>query len=451
MPGAFLFLRSPYLYDLSAMLKDFQIVPALQALNQHQVQIKILESEDAFMDIIGTEGYFYVYKGDLHLEGDLILEPEHLDKMPDGRPMSGFIVIGHLTVDGNVLNETGDYGPALYVNGNLTCRNLLIGGSPVRVEGDIRVEEVIMLHYNHGWMQCDRTITAPVMIVEDYHLMPCRKEISRFYYNDNDPESPEANECSETEDGDQVISENLRALLSNPMTTSFEEIRRDLAAGESILQPRERTAEYWRNKVRRNWRDLKRVPMEMRTTNLCYEAMSYYIGALQYFPPGTITTELATAAAERDGKALRYLPPELITRELCYVAARHGAVLRLDIPEQFYEHALLCTVIKENDWQMEQVPVAFITEDMLVLYVKSGRGAWLDRYCQQSGVSKQKVLERVMGDDIKYLENIFNWHLSTATYAYAQQHYNKPEHAAIWAALNERFAKKIRRLDKPAL
>lgn len=433
------------------MLKDFQIVPAGQAMNQHQVQIKIFESEDAFMDIIGEEGYFYVYKGDLHLEGDLVLETERLDKMPDGRPMSGFIVIGHLTVNGSVLNETGDYGPALYVNGNLTCRNLLIGGSPVRVEGDIRVEEVIMLHYNHGWMQCDRTITAPVMIVEDYHLMPFRKDVSRFYYNDNDPESPEANNCSESENGDPVISENLRLLLSNPLTTDFEEIRRDLAAGESVLQPQDRTPEYWRNKVRRNWRDLKRVPMEMRTTNLCYEAMTYYIGALQYFPPGSVTMELATAAATRDGKALRYLPPELITRELCYIAAKHGAILKLDIPEQFYEHALLCTVIRENDWQMERVPVFFITEDMLVLYVKSGRGAWLDRYCQQSDVSKQKVLERVMGEDIKYLENIFNWHLSPTTYAYAQQRYNQPEHAATWAALNERFAKKIRRLNMPPL
>lgn len=56
-----------------------------------------------------------------------------------------------------------------------------------------------------------------------------------------------------------------------------------------------------------------------------------------------------------------------------------------------------------------------------------------------------------MGDDIKYLENIFNWHLSATTYAYAQQRYNTPAHAAIWTALNERFAKKIRRLNMPPL
>lgn len=433
------------------MLREFQIVPAQQALNQHQVQIKVLEGEEAFMDMIGTDGYFYVYKGDLHLEGDLILDTGKLDKMPDGRPMQGFVVIGHLTVDGGILNEEGDYGPFLYVAGNLTCRNLLIGGSPVRVEGNVKVAEMILLHYNHGWMRCDGLITAPIMIVDDYYLMPSRKEISQFYYNDRDPESPEANECGESEDGDLVISENLRVLLSNPMTTNFEEIRRDLAAGESVVQPQERTLEYWRNKVRRNWRDLKRVPMEMRTSNLCQEAMAYYIGALQYFPPGAITPELATVAAARDGKALRYLPPELITRELCYIAAEHGAILKYDIPERLYEHALLCTVIKNNDWQMEHVPVVFITEDMLVLYVKSGRGAWLDRYCQQAGVSKQRVLERVIADDIKYLENIFNWHLSPATYAYAQQRYDKPEYADMWEALHQRFARKIGRLSTPPL
>ncbi|NML41893.1 polymer-forming cytoskeletal protein [Chitinophaga sp. G-6-1-13] len=429
------------------MLREFQMLTAEQALNQHQIQIKVLESEEAFMDMIGTDGYFYVHKGDLHLQGDLIIDTDRLDNMPDGRPPLGFAVIGNLTVDGGILNETGDYGPVFYVAGNLTCRNLMVGGAPTRVEGDVRVEEMIMLHYNHGWMQCDGTFIAPIMIVDDYHLMPFRKEISQFYYNDNDAESPEVNECGESEDGDPVISENLRVLLNNPLTTDFEEIRRDLAAGESVTQPEEKTLEYWRNKVRRNYRDLKRVPMEMRTSNLCDEAMAYSVASLEYFPPGSITPELAAAAAERDGKALRYLPSELITRELCYLAAKHGAILKYDIPERFYEHALLCNVIKVSDWQMEHVPIVFITEDMLVLYVKAGRGAWLDRYCQQSGVSKQKVLERVMADDIKYLENVFNWHLSATTYAYARQRYDKPEYAEAWTAFNERFARKISRLN----
>lgn len=435
------------MYDISAMLREFQILTAEQALNQHQIQIKVLESEEAFMDMIGTDGYFYVHKGDLHLQGDLIIDMDRADNMPDGRPPLGFVVIGNLTVDGGVLNETGDYGPVFYVAGNLTCRNLMVGGAPTRVEGDVRVEEVIMLHYNHGWMRCDGTFIAPIMIVDDYHLMPFRKEISQFYYNDRDAESPEANECGESEDGYPVISENLRVLLNNPLTTDFDEIRRDLAAGESVVAPVERTLEYWRNKVRRNYCDLKRVPMELRTSNLCDEAMAYSVAALKYFPPGSITPELAMAAAERDGKALRYLPPELITRELCYVAAKHGAILKYDIPERFYEHALLCNVIKVSDWQMEHVPVAFMTEDMLVLYVKAGRGAWLDRYCQQSGISKQKVLERVIADDIKYLENIFNWHLSASTYAYARQRYDKPEYAEAWNAFNERFARKIARVS----
>lgn len=417
-------------------------------MNRHQIQIKVFESEEAFMDIVGTEGYFYVHKGDLHLEGNLILDTDKLDNMPDGRPVMGFVVIGNLTVDGGVLNETGDYGPVLYVSGNLSCRNLLIGGSPVRVEGNISVEEVILLHYNHGWMQCDGTFSAPVMIVEDYHLMPFRKEISQFYYNDEDADMPEANKCVESEDDDPAISDNLRRLLNNPLTTDFEAIIRDLGAGESVLEPQERNLEYWRNKVRRNWRDLKRVPMEMRTANFCEEAMTYYIGALEYFPPGTITPELAKTATERDGKALRSLPPELITRELCYIAAKTGGILKLDIPERFYEHALLCQVIQKADWQMEKVPIAFMTEDMMVLYVKAGRGAWLDRYCQQAGISKQRVLERVIADDIKYVENVFNWHLSASTYAYAKQRYDgKPEYAEVWNNFQERFARKIARVS----
>ncbi len=435
------------MYDISAMHREFQLITCEDAMSRYQIHTKIYESEAAFLDMESNDSYFYIHTGDLHLQGDFVLDTDTLEDAPDGRPILGFLIIGNLEVEGSILNETGDYGPILYVAGNVSCRHLLIGGSPVRVTGNISAAEVIMLHYNHGWMQCDGTFTAPVMIVEDYYLMPAAKDISLFYYNDRDPESPADNACEESEDGDDIISPKLRALLNNTLTTDFEELRRDLAAGESVLQRQEQPASYWQQKVRKNWHDLKRVPLELRTQALCEEVLRTSVGALAYFPEDMLTPELAAAAVAKDGKALRYLPSEMITRELCYAAARNGAILRTDIPESFYEHALLCLIIKGADWQMEQVPRAFMTEDMFVLYVKAGRGAWLDRYCEQAGLSKQRILERVIADDIAYLENIFNWHLSATTYAFAQKRYDCPEYEEAWKNITERFARKIARLN----
>lgn len=427
------------------MIDEFNVVSYEEA-KRHPI-LKHILLDDLFGIMDKMHGYFYVHEGNLHLQNDLILESDELDKLPDGEPAIGFIVTGNLTLDCSVLNETGDYGPALYVGGNLICCNLLIGGAPTRIIGDIQAKEVIMLHYNHGWMQCDGTISAKIMIVEDYHLMPFQKVISHFYFNDRDPESPEEYELIESQEGNTVIPEKLRLLLNNVLTTDFEEIRRDLAAGESVIKGQERTQDYWQTKVQHNWRDLKRVPMTMRTPSICKEAMGQNVGALQYFPFSTITIELAQDAVQLDGRALRYLPDELITFDLCYLAAENGAILGTDIPEKFYDFELLNTIIQKSDWQMERVPEVFITEDLLVLYVKTGRGAWLDKYCKQSGVSKQKVLERVIVDDIKYLHNIFGWHLSSTTFAFAKQFYDRLEYTEDWKRISEQFDQKITRLS----
>lgn len=178
------------------------------------------------------------------------------------------------------------------------------------------------------------------------------------------------------------------------------------------------------------------------------EALDKTASALKYFPDSLLDEPLAAYAIGRSGEALRYLPERLITRELCYLGVHHGASLTADIPERFYETELLCTAITQYDQQIQYLSPAWLSEDLLVAYVKVDRGAFLDKYCQQGNVSKSRVLERVLEDGIAHLENLFCWHLSATVYEAAQKIYDKEEYRAVWDEVAEKYAHKIARFKK---
>ncbi|MBW8688338.1 polymer-forming cytoskeletal protein [Chitinophaga rhizophila] len=420
----------------------FDIISVTDAIKRYGIDNNMGESPEMFADMVAADQSFLLYSGDLVIDTVFLL---HTETLPEG--VAGYVIDGNLHVNGNIINEEGDYGPTLYVTGNVTCRSLLIGGSPVHIKGDVTAEEVIMLHYNHGWMKCPGTFTAPVMIVDDYHFIPEKKNITQFYYNDNDPDSPEANDCFETDTEDFHIAAGLQALLDNKQTTTFEELRYDLTANEYVLRPTQRNSQYWHYKVAINYRDLKRVPAGFRSLSMCINALARSVSSLAYFPEKLLTPDLIRQAVNMSGMALRYLPESYITKELCYEAVTKGAILDIDIPERFFEDRLLHLLIRHSDFQMERIPVKYVTEDLLVTYVKAGRGAWLDKYCTAAGVSKQRVLQRTIADGIRYLENIFGWHFSAETYSYARSIYDNDTYASEWAGLMEKYKKKLERLQ----
>lgn len=131
-----------------------------------------------------------------------------------------------------------------------------------------------------------------------------------------------------------------------------------------------------------------------------------------------------------------------------YIAVNNGGLLKTDIPERFYEYELLLAALRKKDFQIEMILAIFMTEDMLVEYVKIGRGAYLDHYCKTYGISKQAVLYWVIAADIRYLQNIFGWHLSLHTYQYAKSLYDNEIHKAQWEAFLQQFSAKIQRVLK---
>ncbi|WP_244224975.1 leucine-rich repeat domain-containing protein [Corallococcus sicarius] len=87
---------------------------------------------------------------------------------PDASPFIGLIVRGNLTVEGCVFNGENDFGPFLQVDGNLFATSIAMGGSRLRVAGDVMTGDFVAV-YNHGSVCVGGDLVART-IASDYAL-----------------------------------------------------------------------------------------------------------------------------------------------------------------------------------------------------------------------------------------------------------------------------------------
>ncbi|MFL9481644.1 hypothetical protein ACI6Q2_02625 [Chitinophagaceae bacterium LWZ2-11] len=445
------------------MMSIFTLVTIEKIKEQYPI-LKNIEGFDLFEDW-SDDDYFLVTEGDVNIEGGL-----HLDLYEDSGKkkiavladlkfaelnklrIEGVLIQGNLTTTGCIINEIGDYGPFVFIGGKISCQSLLLGGSYVEVEGNVTAKEVVMTDYNHGRFNCKGTIEAPVFIVNDHYTTFVSRKNELFYYNDKtDDKHPSENECIEDDETDElIISPVLRAVLENPLTETFEELKRDLAEGEFVLKGTSATIKnfaYWKQKIAKNYRDLRRVPNEYKDKDLCMMALNTTFYALPFVKEEFITAELCWRLIEKDGFALKVIPDKFITLELCFLAAEKGTILSF-IPEDFYNQDLILDVFKNYKYQpdIQAVPKRFMTEEFLIEYVKMGKGLYLDKCCTENNISKTKVLTGAMDAGIEYLDNMFANHCSKEVFDYASKLYNNNEHQQEWNEYIEKYRSKLSRL-----
>ncbi|WP_243643937.1 hypothetical protein [Paenibacillus pinisoli] len=101
-----------------------------------------------------------------YYEGDLTLPFLNLDWDMPFPQQEGVIIVfinGSLTVD-NLYNQETDGAIALIVTGNLSAKNIAVGGQEVYVAGDLSVEEILCGSYNHGEMIVEGNLNAKVLV-----------------------------------------------------------------------------------------------------------------------------------------------------------------------------------------------------------------------------------------------------------------------------------------------
>lgn len=409
------------------------------------------EDEDFFLtaeEDVNFEGNFYL---DLYEDkekkwlANLLNLP--IKKVEEIR-IEGVLINGNFSVGGSIINAEGDYGPYIFISGNVNCQSLLLGGAIVEIKGNIKAKEAVMTYYNHGSFSCKGFIDSPVFIVNDHNTIFAERKNMLFYYNDRSDDVDPKNECEyDDETGDEIISNELRKLLDNPLIETFEELERDLARGELILKqnnPPAKTYEYWRDRVLANYRDIKLVPKQFKTEELCNLALNSTFHAMPFINQDLITYELCEKLVSKDGFAIQVIPDQFITKELSFKAAENGTMLRL-VPEEYYSEELILLVFKngKHEPDINDVPSRFITENLLVEYVKNGKGLWLDKACKQSGIDKLHVLEQVIDSGIEYLDAVFGNHFSKETVDYAFSVYNSKEK---WNKYVQKYKQKFERI-----
>lgn len=366
--------------------------------------------------------------------------------------IEGVLVNGNFTTNGTIINAEGDYGPYVFISGNVTCQSLLLGGSYVEIKENVNAKEVVMTSYNHGNFKCFGIIESPVFIVDDHYTTFSGRKNDLFYYNDKTENSDLKNDCEyDSETDEYIISYELRKHLDNPLITTFEELMRELENGELVLKqnnPPPKTYEYWQKRVASNYSDLKIVPPQFKTAELFELALNITFHALDYIDQDFITPELCEKIVSKDGFAIQKIPDQFITKELCVIAARRGTLVSL-IPNRFYSEELILTVFKngKNEPNINDVPSEFITENLLEEYVKISKGLWLDKVCKQNEIDKLSILKRVVDSGIENLDAVFGNHFSKEIVDYAGLIYNNEPYKPEWNKYVQKYKVKFERLD----
>ncbi|WKL46406.1 polymer-forming cytoskeletal protein [Flavobacterium pectinovorum] len=411
------------------------------------------EHQDFFLvsnEDVNFEGNFYL---DLYEDkekkwlSDLLNLPlKEIEKIR----IEGLLINANFSVNGTIINAEGDYGPYIFINGNVTCQSLLLGGSYVEIMGDVKAKEMVMTSYNHGNFKCSGIIEAPVFIVEDHYTTFGDRKNDLFYYNDKTNDYDSENDCEYDEEDEDGISIELRKHLENPLIATFEELKRELERGELVLRkskPQLKTYEYWQNRVKSNYRDLKVVPPQFKTKELCELALNNTFHALPFVNEEFITAELCEKLVKKDGFAIQKIPNQFITKELCLKAAESGTLISL-IPHDFYSEELILTTFKNGKHQpdINDVPSEFITESLLEEYIKIGKGLWLDKACKENGKDKISILKRVIDSGIINLDAVFGNHFSKEVFEYAASVYDNVQNEAEWNKYVEKYKHKLERI-----
>jgi len=142
---------------------------------------EINAGEDFYIDpdFYDEEDCMLVYKGDLHIKGNL--DSKWYDNQMAGmtweNELYGIIVEGNLIVDGDITVDM----PILKVGKDLSCDYLFSGDGHMEIDGDVTAKYGIYGEYNDGSLDIEGSLSAPYIIAQD-HCMPRESSDGEFIY-----------------------------------------------------------------------------------------------------------------------------------------------------------------------------------------------------------------------------------------------------------------------------
>jgi hypothetical protein len=118
-----------------------------------------------------------------------------------------------------------------------------------------------------------------------------------------------------------------------------------------------------------NWKNIKCIPKELLTREMCLFAVKKCSYALEWVPQSMCTEEMCLIAVKEFWYTIKYIPLDMLTQEMCLIAVDQFRYAIDFIPRNMLT-ANLCTHVL-NKWRgsLQLIPDEFITEEMCIMSV----------------------------------------------------------------------------------
>lgn len=261
-----------------------------------------------------------------------------------GASIRGLCIDGDLHIAGALVNASADSGPMLLVAGSLSARQVSCGGAHVEIGGDLRVEEVVYGHYNHGQLIVGGQLFAQALINDD-HFVDVRETASsnKVVYIDISRER-------DPDDDDRVPVALKKLLKKSPLSLGV--VLDGLRKGRSLASMASpQTLEEWRDVVWRDYTRAAKIPKELRAeaTYLallapqCPLRRPEILELVSMIPSKQLTPAVRRACFMLAPKSLLMLPSQFdLQREYeeCFLVLDDPQKLADEIPAQFMSPAM---------------------------------------------------------------------------------------------------------------
>ena len=122
--------------------------------------------------------------------------------------------------------------------------------------------------------------------------------------------------------------------------------------------------------VKQNGRALRYVPLEYKTEELCKLAIQEDGWSLKYIPDELKTLELYELAVQKNGMALYHVPDELRTKKIYEMAVQQNGASLGYISTELRTKELCEIAVKQDGWFLDCVPIKLRTKELCELAIR---------------------------------------------------------------------------------
>lgn len=135
-----------------------------------------------------------------------------------------------------------------------------------------------------------------------------------------------------------------------------EELENGISKYFNNIPAEMKSNDFWKKLIGVNGYFLKYVPEEIKTKDLCLEAVKKFPHSIEHIPKKFITSEFYLEIAKENGDILKRVPSEMISEQMCIEAVRNNEYSIKYVPEEFKTSDVYLELVKHKYTGLKDVP-----------------------------------------------------------------------------------------------